>query len=138
MNEQLLPPKQFGAGAIEPGAGAPLDFQQLLNRCLGNVALAERLLSNFGKRFEADLSQLQHGLQANDSQQVARVAHQLKGAAANLAAVRLQRISAEIEHCGRADCLHEVDDLLAQLRGEWERFVEFRTSQSAGFQCSNN
>jgi HPt (histidine-containing phosphotransfer) domain-containing protein len=128
MNNQLSQPAEVGTAILGSGAAAPLNFQQLLNRCLGNLALAERLLSNFEDRFGDDLSRLQEGLQTNNSQLVARVAHQLKGASANLAAAGLQRITAEIEGLGRADRLEEVDGLLDQLRGEWQRFTEFRAA----------
>ena len=127
MNNHLLHQARSDT-AIAELEPAPVDLPQLLNRCLGNRPLAERLLSNFGQRFEVDLSRLQQGMQANDSQLVAQVAHQLKGAAANLAAGGLQRISSEIEGKGRANRLDEVDGLLEQLRGEWLRFNEFRAA----------
>jgi HPt (histidine-containing phosphotransfer) domain-containing protein len=130
MSNQLLQPAE-AATAPTPSykAAMPLDFPQLVKRCLGNVALAERLLSNFEQRFETELSRLRDGMQAQNSQLVARVAHQLKGAAANLAAGGLQQISAEIEQRGRADRWDEVDALLVQLRHEWHRFTEYRISQ---------
>lgn len=133
MSNHLLQPACLGTATVEFGAAAPLDFQQLLNRCLGNLPLAERLLCNFKQRFDIDLSRLQEGLQTNDSQLVARVAHQLKGAAANLAAGGLQRITAEIEVAARADRLDGVDVLIEQLQGEWQRFTEFSTPRSSGF-----
>jgi HPt (histidine-containing phosphotransfer) domain-containing protein len=130
MSKQLLQPADAATAPTSiPGAAMPLDFPQLVKRCMGNVALAERLLSNFEQRFEGELSRLSDGMQAHDSQLVARVAHQLKGAAANLAAGRLQQVSAEIEQRGRADRWDGVDALLDQLRDEWHRFTEYRTSQ---------
>lgn len=130
MSNQLRQPADAAiASTSNPGAAMPLDFPQLVKRCMGNVALAERLLSNFEQRFEGELSRLRDGMQAHDSQLVARVAHQLKGAAANLAACRLQQVSAEIEQRGRADRWDEIDSLLDQLRDEWHRFTEYCTSQ---------
>jgi HPt (histidine-containing phosphotransfer) domain-containing protein len=113
---------------VDRSGGAPVDMQQLLNRCLGNATLAERALSKFEQRFESDFSKLREGLQSNDSQFVARLAHQLKGAAANLGAAGLQTITAEIEALGRADRLDAAGGLLDQLRREWLRFEEFRTT----------
>ena len=70
---------------------------------MGNIGFAERILAKFQDRFEHDLEELDKALQARDADAVARTAHRIKGASANVAASRLHEHAAEIEQLGRTD-----------------------------------
>ena len=78
-----------------------LNIDELLARCMGNIGFAERILAKFQDRFEHDLEELDRALQARDAEAVARTAHRIKGASANVAASRLHEHAAEIEQLGR-------------------------------------
>ena len=97
---------------------------------MGNLAFAERLLASFDKRFVADVAQIEQNLAARNTAELVRVAHQLKGASANMSAPRLQRVAAEIEQHGRADRLDAIPEQLALLRQEWDYFNQHRASQN--------
>lgn len=101
-----------------------INFDELLARCLGNVDIAEKVLSRFQDRFDVDLNELERGLDARDPQAIALIAHRIKGASANVAAPALYEVAAAIEDLGRGARLAEVPAGVAQLRGEWTRFVQ--------------
>ncbi len=119
------PPQTLSAHSTD----LPFDRQQLLDRCLGNLAFAERLLASFERRFVEDVANIEQSLATRDTAELVRVAHQLKGASANMSAPRLQRVAAEIENHGRADRLESIAEQLIVLRQEWEYFARHRASQ---------
>ena len=108
----------------------PLDSTDLLERCLGHLEFAERLLTSFEDRFWPEIAQLEQALAAEDHEQVSQVAHQLKGAAANVSACRLGQIMGVIEQASRSGRLHEVAQQLQHLPHEWENFTRLRASLS--------
>ncbi|MEN6493785.1 MAG: Hpt domain-containing protein [Thermoguttaceae bacterium] len=101
-----------------------VDRQELLNRCLGDLALVERVLAIFQSRFDADLEELERAVEANDLEQITRVAHRIKGASANMAAHGLRQRAASIEELARRQVLAEIPPHLQGLHAEWARFVE--------------
>lgn len=101
-----------------------LDLDRLRNRCMGNIALLERVLDQFHKRLPEELAELERALELRDSEQVARVAHRIKGTSANVSADGLQRAAAEIEDLGRTGSVTDVPTRLERLRSEWERYLE--------------
>jgi HPt (histidine-containing phosphotransfer) domain-containing protein len=101
-----------------------LNYQELVERCLGNLGLAERLLAKFQDRFEADLEELEKVVLSGRGSQIAQVAHRMKGAAASMSASRLKELSARIEELGRADHGEDAMACLEHLRREWKRYRE--------------
>ncbi len=99
-----------------------LDFEELLERCMGNIEFAERVLAKFQQRLGEDLEELEKGLHAEDAPAIARVAHRLKGASANVAARGVLRRAVEIEQLGRARRVSEIPSQVEELRREWARF----------------
>jgi HPt (histidine-containing phosphotransfer) domain-containing protein len=105
----------------EPG---PFDREELLSRCVGSVEFAEHLLQIFTTRFCEDLERLEQRLEAGDADELARIAHTMKGAAGNVAAPGLHQRTARIEELARQRRLAEISGPIARLRDEWERFSE--------------
>ena len=103
---------------------AVLDVDELMERCLGHLDFLERILGKFQKHFAQDLDLLAEGVEAEDAERIAQVAHRLKGAAANVAAAGLRDQAAEIERLGRAGRLPEIRPRVAGIRDDWKRFVE--------------
>ena len=107
-----------------------LAVDELLERCMGNIEFAERVLSKFLDRFDEDLDELERGVESENSEEIARVAHRLKGASANVGAPGLRDRAAAVESLARAQpgcgskssC--EIRSGLKQLRNEWSRFIE--------------
>lgn len=109
-----------------------LNIDELLTRCMGNISFAERILAKFQDRFQHDLEELDKALQAHDSEAVARTAHRIKGASANVAAAGLYQRAAEIEELGRVQRLSDIPYGLEQLRHEWSRFVHATSALEPG------
>ena len=104
-----------GIGLAEGSADSlstdpPLDVEQLLDRCMGNVEFVERVLTKFHERFSDDLEQLERDVQAGAGESVAALAHRLKGSAANVAAPELHRITAQLEELGRSPRMAEIPE----------------------------
>ncbi len=100
------------------------DFQELLERCLGNLQFAERVLAKFQSRFDDDLLELDQALEANDSEAIARIAHRLKGASATAAANGIRHQAAEIEDLARNRNIAGIPSCLSQLRTECAKFAD--------------
>lgn len=117
-----------GVSSSQQAAGSSysdvLDLDRLRNRCMGNIDLLQRVLDQFHKRLPEELAELEHALELRDSEQVARVAHRIRGTSANVSAECLQRAAAEIEDLGRLGRVTDVPTRLERLRSEWERYLE--------------
>lgn len=110
---------QFAKGQAN---NAPVDYQDLISRCMGNSEFAERILTKFEKRFDDDLAHLERELEQGDSAEVARSAHRLKGACANVSANGLRDIFSRLEEIGGSGELHKAPEYMDDLRAEWSRF----------------
>jgi two-component system sensor histidine kinase/response regulator len=69
----------------------------LVERCLGDTALAARLWKRFDERLAGSVAQIETALADDDRACAQKRVHSLKGEAASLAAVRLQQAAAELE-----------------------------------------
>ncbi len=106
----------------------PLQHEELLARCLGNLEFAERVLSTFQDRFEEDLAVLEQHCHANETDNIASLAHRMKGASANAAAPGLQAETARLEELARSQRADELPRQMTQLKNEWTRFTQSVTS----------
>ena len=107
---------------------AVIDFSDLVARCMGNLAFAEKILAKFEQRLEEDLVLLEKEVNQHDSTGIASVAHRLKGASANVSAMRLCDLFARMEQLGRTEQLQQVPSCMDELRREWTRFKERNSS----------
>jgi HPt (histidine-containing phosphotransfer) domain-containing protein len=107
---------------------APLNFDQLVVRCMGRLELAERLLASFERRFPIEVSQIEKSLESGDLSAFVRLTHQLKGASANVSAPTLHSILKRIEEAGRVEQLEQIAAGLADLRGAWNEFQQYKTT----------
>jgi HPt (histidine-containing phosphotransfer) domain-containing protein len=109
-----------------------VDLEELLARCVGNREFAVRVLNRFVSCFGEDLCRLERHLQSREPQELARIAHTMKGAAANVAAHRLADLVGNIEAMARAARLAETSSPLAELRREWSRVADAASTIGAG------
>src|SRR6187551_2763501 len=107
MSRTLAQPIDKRDSSCKEGAPAgeeqPLDMGELVERCLGSAELAQRLVTSFRQRM-------------SDALTAAKVAHQLKGSAANVSAAPLRRLLARIEQRARDNQIEETRDTLLELR----------------------
>jgi HPt (histidine-containing phosphotransfer) domain-containing protein len=105
-----------------------LDYDALVNRCMGNLELASRLLEKMQSRMPCEIEDVEKALAEKDAEQVTQIAHRMKGATANVSAGGLNRALEEIEHFGRTGVLAEIPASLERLHREWERFKNYSST----------
>lgn len=101
-----------------------LDLDKLLHRCMGNIDLVQRVLTKFEHRLPDELAELEQAVADKNAEHIARVAHRVKGTAANISAEELHRTAATITELSRAGRLVELGKYLVQLRHDWQRYLE--------------
>jgi HPt (histidine-containing phosphotransfer) domain-containing protein len=106
------------------GSNSPLSLPQLLDRCMGNAAIAKMILNKFEEQLLGDIPKMQQQHLAGDASELAKTAHALKGAAGAVAASTLHDLSAEIEMMARESRLDAMATALATLRAEVDRCLE--------------
>jgi two-component system sensor histidine kinase/response regulator len=109
------PHETTAEGALPALAG--VDTEAGLRRVAGNVALYRRLLRQFAVQQADAATQIRAALVARDQELALRIAHTVKGIAANLGALPVQDAAAKAEAAlrgGAADSL-ALDDLEAAL-----------------------
>jgi signal transduction histidine kinase/ligand-binding sensor domain-containing protein/CheY-like chemotaxis protein/HPt (histidine-containing phosphotransfer) domain-containing protein len=86
--------------------------------------LVVELIDIFLKEFPEKVSFLQNALEKQNFKLLEQNAHSLKGNAGNLGAKRLQKLSYEIEKCGRTKSLENIDLLMESLLKEFNATKE--------------
>jgi HPt (histidine-containing phosphotransfer) domain-containing protein len=97
---------------------------ELLNRCLGNVEFATRILDRFLSCLPMELQNLEQVHKSRDALGVARIAHRMKGAAANISARRLHWLMSILEATSRQQAVPDMDELVSSARKEAQKLVE--------------
>jgi HPt (histidine-containing phosphotransfer) domain-containing protein len=106
----------------------PIDVAALRARCLNNQDLVGRVLAKFRATGLADLEQIEAATEQADFQTIARISHRFKGAAANVSAGRLHLMATYLEQLARDRNVPELQEAIAQTRGEWDVFAIFASS----------
>lgn len=100
-----------------------LDLEELRNRCMGNVDLVQQVLKSFEQRIPEEMETIEKALQLRDTEQIARIAHRVKGTSATVAAQGLMRAAAEIEDVGRQGRLADLPPAIEHLHDEWGEYL---------------
>ena len=103
MNEFVLDPNVFA------------EMRELMDDALGEFI--DTYLENSPKL----IAQMEQGLADNDPEEIYRGAHQLKGGSGSIGALKLTNIAVHIEQLCKAGSIQGVDNLLAQLKSEYEK-----------------
>ncbi len=101
-----------------------LEFDDLVERCMGNLDFVEKVLEKFEEGFPQQVEELESLLETRDADQLAAVAHRMKGNSANVSATGLYRVATEIEGLCRANRIGEIPARVDRLRREWDRYVD--------------
>ena len=94
------------------------DLESLRERCLGNVAFMQQLLSQFAEASNQEMLRIESAGQAYDAKELAQGAHALKGLALNFSADELARRAEQLELAARAGALENLGDDITSLRAE--------------------
>jgi HPt (histidine-containing phosphotransfer) domain-containing protein len=92
---------------------------------MGNRSFLQKLVLKFQKRLGDEQAELERSVALGNAQQVAQLAHGLKGAAANLSAEPLRAAAARLESMGRRGDVDGARLGLADLQHECRRFLEY-------------
>ncbi len=103
----------------------PVDLEDGLARVGDDREFYQELLEIFLEDAPERMSELLSALAASDSEQVARSAHSIKGAAANLSATVVRDEALEIEQIGRSGNLDGLEVKVKQLQGSLDQLAIF-------------
>jgi len=110
-----------------PGEAPPLlALQEIVDRCLGNLELADRVITRFRNSLDDTTRQLAQCCVDVDLFRLSQRAHRLKGEASNVGAVRISHQAAKVEEqasTGATGVALLSADLLIQTCREFQRQV---------------
>jgi ammonium transporter, Amt family len=110
-----------------------LDVHQLTERCLGDREFIYELLQIFIARARSSVARLSESIADGRMDQVASLAHELKGSAGNVAACRLSAAVAELEIAAQTGIGNDCDELGGRVSDEFtkcEEAIELLLSRS--------
>jgi two-component system, sensor histidine kinase and response regulator len=134
------PPSPEAAIASPPGTGGEpppkvgasvFDSAALSNRLMGDPALVERILRGFLGDIPGRLRDLQAARQGGELALVERLAHTVKGAAANVGAMALSAAAKAAEQAARGGDAGSIGALVDEVVARFEEFEEAATDRLA-------
>jgi PAS domain S-box-containing protein len=118
--------------ATEPDSSVPkdnvkekiivFDEKNLLERLMNNSELAGRILTAFLDDVPRKIINIKSHAEAGDIATCKRIAHSIKGAAANLGANALKEIALAVENAGAADDKTALTSLVKEIEHQFEIF----------------
>ncbi len=105
-----------------------LDFDQLVNRCMGRVDLAQKILARFLEQAELDVTALVNAVGGRAYHDASKLAHRLKGSAKTVSAGSIAQITEQIESVAQDESETELLSLITELRTS---FQEFRSATAS-------
>lgn len=114
---------------IQPADPQPVPFtvsgtfdrEDFVERLMGNLALAQRILRGFVEDMPGQIAVLAQAISDGDASQVQLIAHSIKGAAANVGGLELRKLAWKLEEQGRAGDLNSSAFDLPELSASFER-----------------
>ena len=101
-----------------------LDWNALLHRCMGRTDLADRVVAQYRQNLEASSDAIRRAVESADTDEIARLAHRLKGTSLTVSASAVADAAACLEASAQAGAMAEVALALEALRIARDRFVE--------------
>ncbi len=106
----------------EKDFGAVFDKDDFFDRLEGDLELASQLAEMFIDDANETIGLIRDRILEKDADGVMRAAHSLKGASANLSAIRLQKISADLEKAARQNRLSDAEEIFPLLESGMDDF----------------
>jgi Amt family ammonium transporter len=136
LEESASPPKRV-ENAAPPSTPAPseaarcIDIEEFTDRCMGKPSLVRDLLQMFTEAMDERMTELTSHVADGAVSQVVSTAHSLKGMSANVSAVRVHRVAAQMEQAARDGRSEDFAGIESQLlieinscRAEIARLIE--------------
>ncbi len=98
-----------------------LDLTYLAEAADGDAEFIENVLLEYLEDATKHVEELRAALDAGDPESIRRAAHSVKGASANVGAIRVEQVAEELERKGREGDMSETDELIAELTIELSR-----------------
>jgi CheY-like chemotaxis protein/HPt (histidine-containing phosphotransfer) domain-containing protein len=109
--EQALSPTAAGAAVI--------DRQSLVNRVMGDEALADTVLAMFLEDMPEQVCVMRSLVDSEDVEQARRQAHRIKGAAATVGCEALREVALAMEEAGAAGNAQTLTELMPRLESQF-------------------
>jgi HPt (histidine-containing phosphotransfer) domain-containing protein len=131
--DDLVPKTPTVGGAPEPPepVSDTIAYPELLQRCRGKKDTVAAILELLVEDLAARTVELERAATARDADALARLAHAVKGAAANASAKELRCRAETIEEQARAAQWEAIDAELVRFRAEVDRCTRCALSLSA-------
>ncbi len=104
---------------------APIDVEAYVNRMGGNREIAISIIKGFIENIPSQLQNIAEAIKSKDTEIVDREAHSIKGGALNVFASDMMEAAKALETHAKSGNLQNAAALLKNIRGEYERLVEF-------------
>ena len=101
-----------------------IDNNKLLERCMGNCALVEKLRIAFLSSLPSERNLLQDAIEICDLSSVARIAHKLRGTASNMCAIPLSEAAHQVEQVARNNEIHLIAQRWLDLNQHIEKLID--------------
>jgi two-component system, sensor histidine kinase and response regulator len=108
--------------------GPPVDFESALRHFDGDRDFMMEMFKQYKIRLAEQITEIQSALQGQEANQLARLAHNLKGVSLNFSATTLANITLQIEELCRREDLTLAPILVTQLEVEAQRVEDFLTN----------
>lgn len=102
-----------------------IDRDELIERMMGSMQLADRMLNRFLDSAAADCDLMESTVRLGDRAAIVSAAHRHKGTAQTLAAPRVARLAGELEQRAHSESTTELLAMVDQLRTLHEEIREF-------------
>ena len=103
----------------------PMDYEQAVQEFGGEKALLEEVVESFLKIARTQLDDMDKSIEACDAAALGREAHKIKGASANITAMRLSEAAKAIEEKCKSGDLSGIEEVFAGLKREVESLGAF-------------
>ena len=100
------------------------DREGFLERLMGDSEMAQGVIDVFLDDIPKQIESLKTAMQDSDVETAKRVAHSIKGAAANIGGEALRHLAAEIEKACKDGQLDSVTDRCPELESQFDRLKE--------------
>lgn len=102
-----------------------LDLAVGIRRLAGDRELYKQIMEIFFSEAEEQIKSIEQALDSRNAELVKRISHSIKGAAANLGAMRVQETAFKLEMLGTEDKLTEAPEIFEQLKSDVAEVADF-------------
>jgi len=100
------------------------DREGFLLRCMGNQALATKLVGVFAVTLPKEQQALRSAIETNDLDEVRRIAHRVQGTAKNLCAIPLAEAAFHVENAAEQRDVLSLEIHLETLKNQVEAILD--------------